>query len=382
MLRTGFWLLVGFVVVTALASAGPRDPKLGKLALLRLEYREAVTRHRALSVRREAQVRVLQRALRLRNDEATRWVIAMTRATDNVDLQRDALRLLAEEVSHHSEVVQLFREFMSPKHPLRTLAREFLLSWAIRKGERPWLLRLFESGDTEDRFLAMETLGQIGAPETLECAWRLLRDDKWIVRASTVVHCGTLATAVRRHEGGDAARLLLLLRRDPRFRPVDAVAVRQATRTWHYIDLARYIEIRELSHPDGVQREQMARFMGRAGFEGARAPLLALAKNKRERIKVREAAAEALGGLTLARGDLVRELSQLLVDSEADVRLAAVRALANLRVKQAVAALLPLLDTQLAPAVREALAKRLELPVDTDWGAWLKSEDCRLPQGT
>jgi len=378
----GRWTILGVVLAAGLAKAGPGERARDPLDELRLEFRETNTRFRVSSARREAQVRILQRALRLRSDPALRWVITQMRAAQNIELQREALRLLAEEMPHNIEVVRAYREFMAPEHALRPLARDFLLTWAVRRGERPWLLRLFETGDTEDRFLAIQSLARIAAPDTLACAWKLLDDPTWVVRPSTVVHCGTLASAVRRNEGEEAARLLLLLSRDPRFRPVDTAAVRQATRTWHYIDLTRYIEIKELAHPDGVRREMMARFMGRAGFEAARAPLLALATDLSERTKVREAATEALGGLLLARGHLAAQLARLLRDPEDDVRRAAIRALAQLRVTDAVAALLPMLDTPLEDEARKALAKHLKLPSDTDWGAWLKSKDCALPQGT
>jgi len=378
----GWSSILGVVLATGLATAGPGDRPRDPLDELRLEFRETNTRYRVFSHRREAQVRILQRALRLRTDAALRWVITQVRSADSIDLQRDALQLLAEEAPHRAEVIRAYREFMAPQHALRPLARTFLLVWAVRKGERPWLLRLFESGDTEDRFLAIQSLARIAAPDTLACAWQLLDDPKWVVRPSTVVHCGTLASAVRRNEGEEAARLLLLLQRDPRFRTVDAVAIRQATRTWHYIDLTRYIDMKGLAHPDGVRREMMARFMGRAGFEAARAPLLALATERRERSKVREAATEALGGLMLARGHLASKLARLLNDREEDVQRAAIRALAQLRVKDAVAALLPLLDTPLGDEARKALAKHMKLPAATDWAAWLKSKDCALPQGT
>jgi len=378
----GRWTSLGVVLATGLAKAGPEDRPRDPLDELRLEFRESNTRFRVFSARREAQVRIFQKALRLRSDAALRWVITQMRASRNIDLQRDALRLLAEEMPNRIEVVRAHREFMASEHALRPLAREFLIAWAVQKGERPWLLSLFETGDTEERFLAIQSLASIAAPDTLACAWKLLDDPTWVVRPSTVVHCGTLASAVRRNEGEEAARLLLLLSRDPRFRPGDAAAVRQATRTWHYIDLTRYVDIKELAHPDGVRRELMARFMGRAGFEAARAPLLALANDMSERIKVREAATEALGGLRLARGDLALQLARLLRDPEVEVRSAAVRALAQLRITDSVAALLPMLETSHAAEARTALAKHLKLPADTDWGAWLKSKDCALPQGT
>lgn len=378
----GLWAFVGLLLASGLGVAGPRDAEPDPLNELRVEYREASTRNRVISVRRESQVRILKRALDLRTDEAIAWVLAMIRTAAGVDLQRDALRLLAEEVPHRDDVVRLFREFVAPKHPLRPLARDFMLDWAIRKGERPFLLRLFESGDTEDRFLAVQALGRIGAPESLECAWKLLENPRWIVRSSTVVHCGTLATAMRRHEGDEAARFLLLLQRDSRFRPDDAGALRQATRTWRYIDLTRYIDLKELSHPDGVRREMMARFMGRAGFEGARAPLLALAKNRRERVEVRAAATESLGWLRLARADLARELAVLLTDPKPEVRSAAIVALAHLGVKSAVAALLPQLKSESEAEIRAALAKQFQLPPETDWARWLGSKDCALSQGT
>ena len=223
------------------------------------------------------------------------------------------------------KVIMLHREFMVADHPLRQRARDFLLEWAIEKGERPWLLRLFKAGDVEDRFLAIRALGRIHAPETMALVWRLLEDQSWKPRANSVVNCGELALATHSFEGGEAARFLILLQRDARFQRFDKRAVRHATRVWKYGELGRYIDIGELSHPDGERREKMARFAGAAGFEAARAPLIGLARDKHERVPVREAATEALGGLTIARADLAAELSRLLTDSEPKVRQAAVR---------------------------------------------------------
>ena len=75
-------------------------------------------------------------------------------------------------------------------------------------------------------------------------------------------------------------------------------------------------------------------------------------------------------------------MGALLADSEEKVRSAAVRGLAHLRVKEAVAALLPLLAGELGAEVRRELARNENLPPDTDWTAWLASKDCPLPKGT
>jgi HEAT repeat protein len=151
---------------------------------------------------------------------------------------------------------------------------------------------------------------------------------------------------------------------------------------WNHADLKRYVSLRALGDPDSVRRMNVARFMGRAGFEAARAPLLSLATNRRERVEVRVAATEALGGMRLSRGAMTRSLRVLVRDPEASVRAAAVRALARLRVKQAAAALVELLDGPLGEQARAELAAHNGLPADTDWPEWLYRDACPLPDGT
>jgi hypothetical protein len=381
-IRTG-WAIGALLVAASLLWAGPDGrPTREVLDELRKEMRETKARYRVLSARHEAQLRILRRALRMRHEATTDWAVQITRTMNSADLQRDAIRLLAKEAPHAESVILFHRECMESDHPLRPIAREFLLGWAVRKAEGPWLLLLFRKGNTEDRFLALQALGRIGAPESVPYAWKLLRDPKWTPHPAGTVHCGTLAAAVRRFEGDEAARFLLLLQRDPRFRPTDRAAIRQATRVWRYADLTRYINIKELAHPDALRREMMARFMGQAGFEAARAPLIGLARDPQERVHVRAAAAEALGGLRLARADLAAELKGLLEDPEAKVRSAAVRALATLRVRESVGVLLPTLKTSLGTEVRAALADAERLPPETDWAEWLASDRCPLPNGT
>jgi len=380
MFHCGFRLPFVLLVLGASALAGPDE--YSELDELQREFRAVNKRYRLLSARREEQLRILKLALDRRNAAAIDWVVAMTRSSANPELQQEILGLLAKRQPDNSKVIYLHREFMVAEHALRLPARDFLLEWAVKKGERAWLLRLFKSSETEDQFLAIRALGRIAAPDTLTLLWRLLEDKSWTPNPNTVVNCGVLAIAARTFEGGEAARFLILLQRDARFQTLDKPALRQATRVWEHGDLARYVDIRELSHPDGERREAMARFVGAAGFEAARAPLLGLARDRLERVPVREAATEALGGLTIARAGLATQLSRLLKDSEPKVRSAAVRGLARLRVKQAVTALLTVMDGNLGKLARTELARREKLPPETDWAAWVASKDCPLPEGT
>ncbi len=380
MFPRGFRLPLVLLALGASALAGPDE--YSELDELQLEYRAVKKRYRLLSARREEQLRILKLALDMRDAAAIDWVVAMTRNSANPELQQEILSLLAKKQPDNSKVINLHREFMVAEHALRLPARDFLLDWAVKKGERAWLLRLFASSEIEDQFLAIRALGRIAAPDTLALLWRLLKDKSWKPSPNTVVNCGVLAIAARTFEGGEAARFLILLQRDARFQDPDKSALRQATRLWEHGDLARYVDIRELAHPDGQRREAMARFVGAAGFEAARAPLLGLARDRLERVPVREAATEALGGLTIARADLACELSRLLKDPEPKVCGAAVRALARLRVKQAVAVLVTILDGDLGQLARTELARREKLPAETDWAAWVASKDCPLPEGT
>ena len=151
-------------------------------------------------------------------------------------------------------------------------------------------------------------------------------------------------------------------------------------RLWATGDLRDYVKISDLAHPDAVKRAESARFMGDASIEAARAPLLVLARNSGELVDVRAAAAEALGGLTIARGALTRDLARLLKDPKERVRQAAVAGLARLRVKDAVVVLVKLVGTPLEMHARAALAAAYAQEADQDWKEWLRT--CGLPHGT
>jgi len=172
-----FRLPLVLLVLGVSALAGPDE--YSELDELQREYRAVKKRYRLLSARREEQLRILKLALARRNAAAIDWVVAMTRNSANPELQQEILSLLAKKQSDNSKVINLHREFMVSEHALRVPARDFLLDWAVKKGERAWLLRLFKSSDTEDRFLAIRALGRIAAPDTLALLWRLLEDKSW-----------------------------------------------------------------------------------------------------------------------------------------------------------------------------------------------------------
>jgi HEAT repeat protein len=239
---------------------------------------------------------------------------------------------------------------------------------------------LFSSGTIEDRFVALGALGDLGSARTLECATTLMRDQAWRPSADGVVSCGTIAASLRDAEGQPAACALLLLMRDPRFRPADAAALREATRLWRQTDLRTYIDLADLSAPDPARREEMATFLGAVGLEGARAPLLRLLGNPNEPLNVRRAAAAALGGLRIARGDLAARLRALLAVPDEPLREGAISGLGRLKVRQAAAALVSMVGGPYEAEGRAALSRLTGLPKGTDWSRWLES--CDLPEGT
>jgi len=374
------------IVLSALAGTvlggAPERWQIEKFEDLKLEYRQVSQRHRSESSRRDDRVRILRAVIELEYDDAMRWAVNTVRDCGDPDLQREMLKRLERTHAKSAIVIGMFRDIATVAGPNRTRARDFLLEWAVRENQQPWLLRLFQTGDFEDKFLSVEAMGQVASGTTLEYARRLLDDTAWTPVERGVVRCGTLARALRAFEGEAAARFLLLLQQDPRFGEEDAEAVRHATRLWKFADLKRYVSLRALGESDPARRAGVARFMGRAGIEAARAPLSALARDRNEDTDVRVAAAEALGGLRLARGALVRELKPLLRDDDDAVRQAAIRALANLRVRDAVVALAPVLDGPGASFARTALSRALGRPADTDWLAWVAAEDCPIPEGT
>lgn len=331
--------------------------------------------------RRKQYIRLAEDIAALGTPEAFRFLIPKTREPRYASFHGDLLRYLAKYGKEDEEVEFLMREQMSPESTFRSRARDFLYDRAIRKRDAAWLLDLFSMGGVEDRFLAVRGLGELSDSAALECAESLARDLEW-KPSDPLVSCGTIATAVKDAEGQRAARLLLLLERDARFRPKDRLALRAATRLWHRSDLRAYVELTDLASPDIATRIGAARFMGRAGIESARSPLVRLAFDRREAADVRAAAARALGGLQIAQGALVRRLEELLIDNDPDVRVAAIGGLGGLRVCQSADALVELLEGPYREHAIEALMAISALPKDTDWRAWAKNPLFRLPEGT
>ncbi|MHC4938136.1 MAG: HEAT repeat domain-containing protein [Planctomycetota bacterium] len=374
------------LILLLMSGVSPAKPvehwKVEKLDRIKVDYRKVPTSHRLESLRREERERLLKEAAAIDYDKALKWVVSVTRDCGDSLLQRAMLRHLARKEPEAALVIGLFREIATTNSDNRALARDFLLEWAVKENQQPWLVRLFQTGSMEEKFLAVQAMGRTASSATIENGWKLLEDRSWKPAPRGIVNAGTLARAMQSLEGEAAACFLLLLERDNRFRDEDTEAVRHATRLWKHADLKRYISLRALADPDSQRRQEVARFMGRAGFEAARAPLLALAKDRKERMEVRVAATEALGGMRLSRGAMTRELKKLLQDPEPKVREAAVRALGRLNVRQSAAVLLELFDTPLGKGARAELAAHNGLPEQTDWAEWLHGTVCPLPEGT
>ncbi len=332
--------------------------------------------------RRSERQRILEELASLRLDKATQAVLIKLRSPAYADVFEPVLRALVRHSPEAPPVLALLRERLGRHDPLRPFARDALLALAVERRDDRFLFDLFESTAAEDRFLAMKALCQIGHPKAVASARRLLADAGWRPQAQTVVSCSTLALAAAGNEGAEAARLLLLLRKDPRFSRDDLASVREATRLWRDPDLLSHIRMSDLADPDATVRAELAAFMGEAGIETARAPLVTIAECAAELPAVRAAAAAALGSLRIARGDLAATLENLLSDPEPAVKLGAIRGLAALRVWQAGAALGTLLEGPLAKEARAALAAMSGLQADTPWQTWLLGPDCTLPPGT
>ncbi len=372
---------VPVLLLLLVAAAFPQDRgSADRLARHKREWRK-LDQKRGFAPQRKHYVRLAEDLAMLGTPEAIQFLIAKTREPRYAAFHGDLLRYLAKYGKGDEGVEFLMREQMSPGSTFRSLARKYLYDLAIQNRDIAWLLDLFSMGDVEDRFMALEGLGELSDPSALECAESLARDPEW-KPSDPRINCGTIATAVKDAEGQRAARLLLLLQRDPRFRPKDQLALRTATRLWHQSDLRAYVELTDLASPDVATRVGAARFMGKAGIESARAPLIRLALNRREAADVRAAATRALGGLTIARGALVRRLEDLLIDNDPDVRVAAIRGLGGLRVSQSADALVELLDGPYRKHAVEALMSISGLSKDTDWRAWAKNPLFRLPEGT
>jgi hypothetical protein len=271
-------------------------------------------------------------------------------------------------------------EHLLPDDPSRRTAREYLITRAKLRRDERWLMLLFSVGTKEDCFIALKALGEISSAHVLEYAETLMRDEGWTPDESGIMSCGTIAASLRHAEGQPAARTLLLLMGDSRFGPADAAELREATRLWRQADLRTYIDLNELTHTEAARREDLATFLGTVGLESARAPLLRLLGNVNEPPNVRGAAAAALGGLRIARGDLAAQLRPLLASPEEPLRAGAIRGLGRLKVKQAAAALVSMMGGPHESEGRAALSRLTGLPATTDWVRWL--EKCDLPEGT
>jgi HEAT repeat protein len=369
------------LLLLLVAAAFPQDRRdADRLARYKREWRK-LDQKSGFGTQRKQYVRLAEDIAKLGTPQALQFLVPKTREPRYATFHGDLLRLLAKYGPENEDVEFLMREHMSPDSPYRSLARAFLYELALRNRDDVWLLDLFSMGGVEDRFMALEGLGKLRSAAALECAESLARDPEW-KPSDPRINCGTIAGAVKDAEGPRAARLLLLLQRDPRFRPRDQLALRAATRLWRQSDLRAYVELTDLASPDEVTRVDAATFMGRAGIESARSPLLHLAFNRREAADVRVAAARSLGGLRIAQGALVLRLRKLLADSDPDVRVAAIEGLGGLRIDQAARALVELLDGPYEEHAVRALIRLSGLSVDTDWRAWIKNPLFRLPKGT
>lgn len=374
-------LRIPVLLLLLVAAAIPQDRRHeGRLGRHKREWRK-LDQKSGFGRQRKQYVRLAEDIAVLGTPEAVQFLVPKTREPRYASFKGEMLKKLARYAPDNEEVEFLMREHMSPDDPYRSQAREFLYEKALRKRDEAWLLDLFSMGTVEDRFLALRGLGILGSTTALESAESLARDADWKPR-DTLISCGTIAAAVKDAEGPRAARLLLLLMRDPRFQPRDQRELRDATRLWRHSDLRAYIELTDLASPDAATRADTAAFMGRARIESARAPLLRLAFNRREAADVRAAAARSLGYLEIARGALVVQLRKLLEDPDPDMRVAAIDGLSRLRVHQAAETLVGLLKGPLDAQATQALIEVSGLPIDTDWHSWLENPLFRLPEGT
>lgn len=372
-------LLVSALVAGVLGTVHAQDRKgTDRLHELKSEFRKLEGRQPGIGENIERRRAILKEIAALNDPAALQFLVDVARNGRYVDFHAEALQVLAEKGLELGPVAVLFQELMVEGGPHRLLARGYLLARAVARQDDSFLASLFVKGDIEDRFLALQAMGKIGSLATLAAAQRLLGDAEWKPKEGSVICCATIASSLRRAEGAPAAQALLLMQRDPRFLPSDAFAVREATRLWSRRDLHAYVELKSLADPDTGKRVEAARFMGNAGIEAARAPLLIMARDKTEHPSVRAAAAEALGGLRIARGDLASRLEWLLDDPDAEVHRGVLRGLARLGVRQSAEILVDLLQGPQAADARAALARAPAPPPDENWPAWLAT----LPEGT
>jgi HEAT repeats len=380
-------LLRGLLVLAALCAAvhaqgagkGRKEPAedqrvIQKIRELTRELRELASKSPTGIPRASEQKRILAEIAKINHPQAVRVLVGFADEPEYGAVREDLLRILAEMPGADEAVVgRVMVAHIAPDDPARRIAREYLLQQALRWRRDEWPVALFYAvGAIEDKFLALQVMGRIDSEHTLECATRLAKDRSWSPDATGLMSCGTIATSVEHFEGPAAARLLLLLARDPRFTQTDASKVRDATRTWHETDLRTYVDLADLAHPDAMKRQETATFLGAVGIECARAPLVQVAFNRTEVPEVRAAAATALGGLRIAREDLAERLRALLSDPEPLVRAGAADGLGRLNVIQAIEALVSMLDGPFADQAKAALSRITGKPADTDWREWLR----------
>jgi hypothetical protein len=362
--------------VLAQGTKGPRaqsaeEKVLEQIQQLVRELRDLPSKSPGGVARVTDQKRIFEQLARINHAHAVRTLTGFIDNPDFAHLREELLRLLAAIRGHDEQIGRVMREHMAPGHPGRRIARDYLLAQARDRRLHEWLDALFAMGTLEDKFLALEAMGDISSAAVLDCAAALAKDKSWRPEPGGVVSCGTLALALSHAEGQAAACLLLLLSKDPRFGPADAAKLREATRLWRETDLRAYLNLADLSSQDPIKREEAAALLGAIGLESARAPLVRVAMNRKELPEVRAAAASALGGLRIARSDLAEQLEALANDQDPVVRAGARAGLAKLMVRRSAQAFVSMLDGPFKEEVKAALSGLARLPPDTDWKAWL-----------
>ena len=349
--------------------------QLQRIRELTRELRDLASKSPLGAARPTDQKRILQDLAKVNHPQAVRALVSYAEDPDYAGLREELLQILATTPgADEAQVSRLMRDHMGHGDPARRIARGYLLELAKRRRNDEWLDALFDMGLVEDRFLAIQAMGQVGSTSALDRATTLAKDKNWKPSEDGLVSCGTIALSVKDAEGSEAARLLLLLLRDPRFGSADAQKLREATRLWHQTDLKTYVNLADLADRNPRKRQETATFFGAAGLEVARAPLVRVAFDRREPPEVRAAAAAALGGLRIAREDLAEKLKVLLSDPEAAVRRGAADGLGRLMVKPAADAFVSMLDGPFAAEVRASLSRLTGLPADTtDWKMWLQT---------
>jgi hypothetical protein len=378
-------MLRGLVVLTALcagvyaqgAGRGAKVPddqrQLQKIRDLTRELRELTARSPSGIPRASEQKRILAEIAKVNHPQAVRVLVISAEEPECAAVREDIFRILAEMPgADEAAVGRLMLGHLALDDPIRGIAREYLLGQALRTRRDDVPLALFAMGTHEDKFLSLQVAGRIESRRTVEWALALARDRSWSPDASGLLSCGTIATSVERFEGPAAARILLLLAKDPRFTAADASRVRDATRTWHETDLRSYVSLTDLNSSDALKRQEAAAFFGVVGIEFARAPLVRVAFNRSEVPEVRAAAASALGGLRIAREDLAERLAKLATDPERIVREGAMEGLGRLNVMQALEALVSMVDGPFSGEARAALSRHTSLPPETGWKEWLR----------